>query len=56
VPTLALDRLYEYLDPAMPPVEQGATHIPLDWRGVWLGLGVLAGLILLGVGIRVVSL
>lgn len=52
VPTPALDRLNAYLDPAVPPIEQGAAHIPLDWRGVWLGLGVLAGLILLAIGMR----
>jgi len=41
-----------HLDPAVPLVERGAAHIPLDWRGVWLGLGVLAGLILLGIGMH----
>ena len=47
-----LERLYAYLDPAAPPVERGAAYIPLDWRGVWLGLSILAGWILLGVGMR----
>ncbi len=46
VPTPALDRLYAYIDPAVPPVSEGNAQIPMDWRGVWVGLGVLAGLVL----------
>lgn len=44
VPTPAIDRLYQHLDPATPLTPEGSRDIPLDWRGVWLGLGALAGL------------
>lgn len=46
VPTPAMDRLCTYFDPAVPPVPDGSTRIPMNWRGVWAGLGVLAGLVL----------
>ena len=42
VPTPVLDRLYTYLDPSVPAVAEGSSQIPLDWRGMWIGLGVLA--------------
>jgi len=45
VPTPALDQLYAYIDPATPPVPEGAATLPLDWRGVWIGVAVLAGLV-----------
>ncbi|MCP4404598.1 MAG: hypothetical protein GY801_45760, partial [bacterium] len=46
VPTPAMSRLYMYIDPATPPVAAGSAEIPLDWRGVWIGLGGLAVLVL----------
>jgi 2-dehydropantoate 2-reductase len=46
VPTPAMDRLYTYIDPATSPVPEGSARIPLNWRGVWLGLGGLAALVL----------
>ncbi len=45
VATPVLDRLYPYLDPSVPPIAEGGTQIPLDWRGVWIGLGAMAGVI-----------
>jgi len=50
VPTPTIDRLYPHLEPDTPLMPDGSAEIPLDWRGVWIGLGalvgVLAGLIL----------
>ncbi len=46
VPTPAMGRLYTYIDPTTPPVAAGSAEIPLDWRGVWIGLGGLTVLIL----------
>lgn len=46
VPTPAMDRLYTYIDPAVSPVPEGSARIPLNWRGVWIGLGGLAALVL----------
>ncbi len=45
IPTPILDRLYTYLDPSVPAVAEGSAQIPLHWRGVWIGLGALAGVI-----------
>ncbi len=44
IPTPAMVELYDYLDPAAPTVADGASGIPMDWRGVWAGAGILAGL------------
>jgi 2-dehydropantoate 2-reductase len=42
VPTPAMDRLYAYFDPATPRMPDGSAEIPLNWREVEIGLGVLA--------------
>jgi 2-dehydropantoate 2-reductase len=34
VPTPAVDRLYTYLDPAVPPLSEGSAQIPPSWRSV----------------------
>ncbi|MFC1975767.1 ketopantoate reductase family protein [Chloroflexota bacterium] len=34
VPTPALDRLYTYIDPAVPPLPEGSTQISPSWRSV----------------------
>jgi 2-dehydropantoate 2-reductase len=47
VPTPAMERLYRYLDLTVPPVVQGSTKIPMDWRGVWMAMGLLAGVVAL---------
>ncbi len=47
VPTPAMDRLYTYIDPDVQPVADGSAQIPMNWRGVGIGLAVLAGLILI---------
>ncbi len=47
VPTPTMDQLRMYVDQMVPPVPEGSAEIPVDWRGVWVGLGALAGLVLL---------
>ena len=42
VPTPAMDRLYAYFDPATPLMPDGSAEIPMDWREVEIGLGMLA--------------
>lgn len=44
VPTPAIDRLYPHLDLDTPEVPESRQEISLDWRGVWISLGALAGL------------
>jgi 2-dehydropantoate 2-reductase len=43
VPTPTIDQLYPHLAPDAPLMPEGSAEIPLDWRGVWIGLGILAG-------------
>jgi 2-dehydropantoate 2-reductase len=45
IPTPNIDRLYPYIEPDTPPMPDGSADIPLDWRQVWIGLGVIGGLI-----------
>ncbi len=45
VPTPAIERLYPHLAPDAPLMPEGSAEIPLDWRGVWVGLGALAGVL-----------
>lgn len=45
VPTPAIDRLYTYFDPTIPRLPEGSAEIPLDWSGVYLGLGALIGIL-----------
>lgn len=47
VPTPNIDRLSPYFDPETPPMPEGSSEIPLDWRGIWLGLAGLAGILAL---------
>ncbi|MCK4577503.1 MAG: hypothetical protein KAU50_01855, partial [Candidatus Marinimicrobia bacterium] len=47
VSTPAIDRLNTYIDPAVQPIADGSAQILMNWRGVWIGLGVLAGLVLI---------
>jgi 2-dehydropantoate 2-reductase len=42
LPTPAIDRLYTYTDPAVPPMAEGSAQVALDWRGVWAALSLLA--------------
>jgi 2-dehydropantoate 2-reductase len=41
VPTPVIDRLYLQFRPGAPLMPDGSAEIPLDWRGLWLGAGVL---------------
>ena len=34
IPTPAMDRLYTYIDPAVPTISEGSAQIPLSWRSV----------------------
>ncbi len=43
VPTPTMDHLRTYVDQTVPPVADGSAQIAMDWRGVWFGLGALAG-------------
>jgi hypothetical protein len=45
LPTPALDQLYAYRDPQKPALKKGSAQIPLDWRPIWLGGGILASMI-----------
>ncbi len=46
-PSPDFDRLALYIDPAMPPLAEGCAARPMNWRGVWIALGV--GLVTLNV-------
>ena len=46
VHTPTIDRLYPHFDPEAPLMPEGSAEIPLDWRGVWIGLGALAWLLM----------
>ncbi len=50
VPTPALDRLYGYLDPERPPIAAGSAQLDMDWRSLWISLGVLTGVMVAIVG------
>ncbi len=52
IATPAGARLDHYLDPAAPPVADGAATIPLTWRGLGVGLGVLVGVGCVLIGAR----
>ena len=47
VHTPAMDRLHTYTAQDVQPVPDGSAQIPMKWRGVWIGLGVFAWLILI---------
>jgi ketopantoate reductase len=46
VPIPTIDRLYPHFSPDAPLMAEGSAEIPLDWRGVWVGLGALAWLLM----------
>ena len=57
VPTPNIDRLYAYFDPDTPLMPDGKAEIPLDWRGIWIGLGGLVGVLaLLGLLLKIFRL
>jgi 2-dehydropantoate 2-reductase len=45
VPTPAIDSLYAYFDPTTPPIPEGSSRLPLDWRCLWIVAGVLIALL-----------
>jgi 2-dehydropantoate 2-reductase len=52
IPTPSIERLYPYFDPETPLLPDGSREIPLDWRGVWIGAGVLAAVVAAGIWLR----
>jgi len=48
IPIPNIEHLYPYFDPETPLLPDGSREIPLDWRGVWIGAGVLASLVAAG--------
>lgn len=42
VPTPAIDHLYVYFDPTVPPMPEGSAWFPLDWQFLWAVAGALA--------------
>lgn len=45
IPTPYIDRLYSYFDPATPPLPEGSAQLPLDWKFLWISVGVLASIL-----------
>jgi 2-dehydropantoate 2-reductase len=43
----SLKCLYAYANPKQPPISEGSQRIAMDWKGIWVGLGMLAGSITL---------
>jgi 2-dehydropantoate 2-reductase len=39
-----LDFLYEFIQPAAPPIDEGSNQLAVNWRDVWLFIGGLAGI------------
>jgi len=50
VPIPSIKRLYRHLDPDAPRMPEGSADIPLDWRGLCIGVSVIASLILGTIG------
>lgn len=46
VPIPTIERLYPHIDPDAPLIPDGSAEIPLDWRGVWIGLAALVAIAL----------
>jgi nucleoside-diphosphate-sugar epimerase len=46
VPTPNIDGLYPYFDADVPLMHDGRAEIPLNWGGMFAGLGALLGLVL----------
>lgn len=42
LPTPAVDNLYKYLSPEIPPVPEGKADLQLDWTSLWAGFGLVA--------------
>lgn len=53
VPTPVGERLDGFIDPGVPPLPQGSAELPMRWRGLGAGLGVLVGVgvVLIGPGL-----
>jgi 2-dehydropantoate 2-reductase len=45
IPTPAIDRLRVYIDPAVPPIDEGSAQIPLSWAGLVTSFEVLVGVL-----------
>jgi ketopantoate reductase len=42
-PTPAIDHLYIYFDPTAHPMPEGSAWLPVDWRFLWVIVGLLVG-------------
>ncbi len=47
VPTPVIDQLYRYYDPETPPLPDGSSELPVNWKGVWGALLCFAALVVL---------
>jgi 2-dehydropantoate 2-reductase len=43
IPTPAIDHLYIYFDPTAHPMPEGSAWLPMDWRFLWMIVGLLVG-------------
>jgi len=43
VPTPAIDRLYTFIDPQVPPMRESSSQLPLAWSGMSVAVGMLMG-------------
>ena len=48
VPTPAIDCLYTYLDSTVSPIAEGRAQIPLQWRSLWIAIGAVGAVALVG--------
>jgi hypothetical protein len=45
VDTPTIHLLYPYLERGTPPMPDGSRGLALDWRGIWVSVGVLSALL-----------
>jgi 2-dehydropantoate 2-reductase len=52
VPTPVMDGLKKYFEPDSPPLPEGSAEIPLDWRFLYVILGIAAAVTAIVLGVR----
>jgi ketopantoate reductase len=52
IPTPVIDGLKKYFDPDTPPLPEGSAEIPLDWRFLYVILGIAAAVTAIVLGVR----
>ncbi len=45
VPTPAGDQLYLYVNPTIPPMEEGRARLPMNWRSLWMSAGLFVSVV-----------